>query len=77
MNSDFTSMSHDMHNFLLQKVQNIDDPELAEHRTGTSGRIHQSIHVDKVEQTKACKKLLLGSGDNDGRSHGQVHLSFF
>ena len=58
MNSDFTSMLHDMYNFLL-------DPELVEHGGTTSGRIHQTIHVDKkVEQTKACKKLLLGSGDN-------------
>ena len=67
MNSDFTSMSHDMYNFLLEKVQNMDNPDLEEHRAGTtSGRIHQAIHVDKkVEQTKACKKLLLGSGDND------------
>ena len=67
MNSDFTSMSHDMYNFLLEKAQNMDNPDLEEHRAGTtSGRIHQVIHVDKkVEQTKACKKLLLGSGDND------------
>ena len=66
MNSDFTSMSHDMYNFLLEKAQNMEDPELVEHgdTTSGSGRIHQSIHVDpKVEPTKACKKLLLGSGD--------------
>ena len=65
MNSDFTSMSHDMYNFLLDKAQNMEDPELVEHGGTTSGRIHQTIHVNpKVEQMKACKKLLLGSGDN-------------
>ena len=65
MNLDFTSMSHDMYNFLLDKAQNMEDPELVEHGGTTSGRIHQTIHVNlKVEQTKACKKLLLGSGDN-------------
>ena len=43
----------------------MEDPELVEHGGTTSGRIHQSIHVDlKVEPTKACKKLFLGSGDN-------------
>ena len=66
MNSDFTSMSHDMYNFLLEKAQNMEDLELVEHgdTTSGSGRIHQSIHVDpKVEPTKVCKKLLLGSGD--------------
>ena len=65
MNSDFTGMSQKMYNFLLQKAQNMDDPELVEGGSTSSGRIHQSIHVDpKVEPTKACKKLLLGSGDN-------------
>ena len=65
MNSDFTSMSHDMYNFLLKKAQNMEDLELVEHGGTTSGRIHQTIHVDlKVEQTKACKRLLLSSGDN-------------
>ena len=65
MNSDFTSMSHDMYNFLLEKAQNMEDLELDKHGGITSGRIHQSIHVDlKVELTKACKKLFLGSGDN-------------
>ena len=55
-------MSHDMYNFLLDKAQNMEDLELVEHRGTTSGRIHQTIHVDlKVE---ACKKLLLSSGDN-------------
>ena len=64
MNSDFMGMSQNMYNFLLQKVQNMDDPELVEGGGTSSGRIHQSIHVDpKVEPTKACKKLLLGSGD--------------
>ena len=58
-------MSHDMYNFLLEKAQNMEDPELVEHGGTTSGRIHQSIHVDpKVEPMKACKKLFLGSGDN-------------
>ena len=43
----------------------MEDPELVEHGGTTSGRIHQSIHVDpKVEPTKACKKLFLSSGDN-------------
>ena len=59
-------MSHDMYNFLLEKAQNMEDLELVEHggTTSGSGRIHQSIHVDpKVEPMKACKKLLLGSGD--------------
>ena len=43
----------------------MDDPELVEGGGTSSGRVHQSIHVDpKVEPTKACKKLLLGSGDN-------------
>ena len=65
MNSDFTGMSQNMYKFLLQKAQNMDDPELVEGGGTSSGRIHQSIHVDpKVEPTKACKKLLLGSGDN-------------
>ena len=65
MNLDFTSMLHDMYNFLLDKTQNMEDPELVEHGGTTSGRIHQTIHVNpKVEQMKACKKLLLGSGDN-------------
>ena len=65
MNSDFTLMSHDMYNFLLEKAQNMEDPELVEHGGTTSGRIHQTIHVNpKVEQTKAYKRLLLGSGDN-------------
>ena len=65
MYSDFTSMSHDMYNFLLEKAQNMEDLELVEHRGTTSGRIHQTIHVNlKVEQTKACKKLLLSSADN-------------
>ena len=65
MNSDLTGMSQNMYNFLLQKAQNMDDPELVEGGGTSSGRIHQSIHVDpKVEPTKACKKLLLGSGDN-------------
>ena len=51
--------------FSLRKVQKMDDPELVEAGGTSSGRIHQSIHVDpKVECTKACKKLLLGSGDN-------------
>ena len=66
MNSDFTSMSHDMYNFLLEKAQNMEDLELVEHgdTASGSGRIHQSIHVDpKVEPTKVCKKFLLGSGD--------------
>ena len=64
MNSDFTGMSQNMYNFLLQKAQNMDDPELVEGGGTSSGRIHQSIQVDpKVEPTKACKKLLLGSGD--------------
>ena len=64
MNSDFTGMSQNMYNFLLQKAQNMDDPELVEGGGTSSGRIHQSIHIDpKVEPTKACKKLLLGSGD--------------
>ena len=66
MNSDFTSMLHDMYNFLLKKAQNMEDLELVEHgdTTSGSGRIHQSIHVDpKVEPTKLYKKLLLGSGD--------------
>ena len=64
MNSDFMCMSQNMYNFLLQKAQNMDDPELVEGGGISSGRIHQSIHVDpKVEPTKACKKLLLGSGD--------------
>ena len=58
-------MSHDMYNFLLDKAQNMEDLELVEHRGTTSGRIHQTIHVNpKVEQMKACKKLLLSSGDN-------------
>ena len=58
-------MLHDMYNFLLAKAQNMEDLELVEHGGTTSGRIHQSIHVDpKVEPTKACKKLFLGSGDN-------------
>ena len=59
-------MSHDMYNFLLEKAQNMEGLELVEHgdTTSGSGRIHQSIHVDpKVEPTKLCKKLLLGSGD--------------
>ena len=65
MNSDFTAMSQNMYNFLLQKAQNMDDPELVEGGGTSSGRVHQSIHVDpKVEPTKPCKKLLLGSGDN-------------
>ena len=65
MNSDFTGMSQNMYNFLLQKAQNMDDPELVEVGGTSSGRIHQSIHVDpNIEPTKACKKLLLGSGDN-------------
>ena len=65
MNLDFTSMSYDMYNFLLDKAQNMEDLELVEHGGTTSGRIHQTIHVNpKEEQTKACKKLLLGSGDN-------------
>ena len=52
MNSAFTSMSHEMYQFLLEKVQKMDNPELVEYGSGTSGRIHQSIHVDKkVEQT--------------------------
>ena len=43
----------------------MDDPELVEGGGTSSGRIHQNIHVDpKVEPTKACTKLLLGSGDN-------------
>ena len=64
MNSDFMGMSQNMYNFLLQKAQNMDDPELVQGGGTSSGRIHQSIHVDpKVEPTKACKKLLLGSGD--------------
>ena len=58
-------MSQNMYNFLLQKVQNMDDPELVEGGGTSSGRIHQTIHVDtKIEPTKACKKLLLGSGDH-------------
>ena len=44
MNLDFKSMSHDMYNFLLEKAQNMEDPELVEHGGTTSGRIHQSIH---------------------------------
>ena len=65
MNSDFMGMSQNMYNFLLQKAQNMDDPELVEGGGTSSGRIHQSNNVDpKVEPTKACKKLLLGSGDN-------------
>ena len=65
MNSDFMGMSQNMYNFLLQKAQNMDDPELVEGGGTSSGRIHQSIHVDpNVEPTKTCKKLLLGSGDN-------------
>ena len=64
MNSDFTGMSQNMYNFLLEKAQKMDDPELVEGRGTSSGRIHQSIYVDpKVEPTKTCKKLLLGSGD--------------
>ena len=65
MNSDFTGMSQNMYNFLLEKAQKMDDPELVEVGGTSSGRIHQSIQVDpKVERTKSCKKLLLGSGDN-------------
>ena len=65
MNSDFTPMSQDMYNFLLQKAQKMDDPELVQGGGISSGRIYQTIHVDpKVEHTKACKKLLLGSANN-------------
>ena len=65
MNSDFTPMSQDMYNFLLQKAQKMDDPELVQEGGISSGRIYQTIHIDpKVERTKACKKLLLGSADN-------------
>ena len=64
MNSDFLSMSQNMYNFLLDKAQQMKDPELVEGGGTSSGRIHQSIHIDpKVEPTKTCKKLLLGSGD--------------
>ena len=65
MNSDFTPMSQDMYNFLLQKAQNMDDPELVQGGGISSGRIYQTIHIDpKVECSKACKKILLGSADN-------------
>ena len=65
MSSDFMGMSQNMYNFVLQKVQNMDDPELVEGGGTSSGRICQIIHVDpKIEPTKACKNLLLGSGDN-------------
>ena len=65
MNSDFTPMSQDSYNFLLQKAQNMDDPELVQGGGVSSGRIYQTIHVDpKVEHSKACKKLLLWSADN-------------
>ena len=65
MNSDFTPMSQNMYNFLLQKAQKMDDPELVQGGGISSGRIYQTIHIDpKVECTKACKKLLLGSADN-------------
>ena len=64
MNSEFLGMSQNMYNFLLDKAQQMEDPELIEGGGTSSGRIHQSIHIDpKVEPTKACKKLLLGSGD--------------
>ena len=43
----------------------MDDPELVQGGGISSGRIYQTIHVDpKVERSKACKKLLLGSADN-------------
>ena len=47
MNSAFTTISHEMYNFLLEKAQKMDDPELVKYGSGTSRRIHQSIHVDK------------------------------
>ena len=61
MNSDFTAMSQNLYNFLLQKVQNMDDPELVE---GEAYQVAEYIKVFmltlKLNVQKPVKNYCLG-----------------
>ena len=66
MNSTFDSMSHEQYMFLFNQAQKMDEPLLTEDNVGESQRVHQKVHDDlEIDQSSACKKLLLGLGDND------------
>ena len=60
MNSDFTPMSQDMYNFLLQKAQNMDDPELVQGGGISSGRIYLFTLTLKLNVQKPVKNYCLG-----------------
>ena len=59
-------MSHGQYTFLFDQVQQMDKLLLTEENVGESQQVHQKIHDDpEKEQSTACKKLLLGLGDNN------------
>ena len=64
MNSAFTTISHEMFEYLLEKAQKWMswwDTEVVQVAKFTN----QYMWIKKLNTPEACKKLLLGSGDND------------